>query len=122
MDFADTSPMASLPDLDLTGNEVTVQTAAPATEERRERRSRDRYGRDRRERGERAPREGADTNADVAPQDNAVAAPAAEVRRTKPTPQLLCSARRKPQHRSLLPHRQALPQWSTGAAHRWQHR
>ena len=79
MDFADTSPMASLPDLDLTGNEVTEQTAAPATEERRERRSRDRYGRDRRERGERAPREGADTNADVAPQDNAVAAPAAEV-------------------------------------------
>ena len=71
--------MASLPDLDLTGNEVTEQTAAPATEERRERRSRDRYGRDRRERGERAPREGADTNADVAPQDNAVAAPAAEV-------------------------------------------
>ena len=79
MDFADTSPMASLPDLDLTGNEATVQTAAPATEERRERRSRDRYGRDRRERGERAPREGADTNADVAPQDNTVAATTAEV-------------------------------------------
>lgn len=68
LDFADTSPLASLPDLDLTGNEVTVQPAAPAGEERRERRSRDRYGRDRRERGDRgdrAPRESADMGADA---------------------------------------------------------
>ncbi|MFY3384951.1 Rne/Rng family ribonuclease [Paracidovorax sp. MALMAid1276] len=51
-DFADTAPLASLPDLDLTGND------APAGEEqRRERRSRDRYGRDRRERGDRGPRD-----------------------------------------------------------------
>ena len=51
-DFADTAPLASLPDLDLTGNDT-----APAADERRERRSRDRYGRDRRERGERGPRD-----------------------------------------------------------------
>lgn len=77
MDFADTSPLASLPDLDLTltGNEVTVQATAPANEERRERRSRDRYGRDRRERGERAPREGGgDAAAETPQQDFAVAA------------------------------------------------
>ncbi len=76
MDFVDTSPMASLPDLDLTGNEVATPPAAPATEERRERRSRDRYGRDRRERGERAPREGGDNAAEAQPVS---AAPAADV-------------------------------------------
>ncbi|MHA7600317.1 Rne/Rng family ribonuclease [Alicycliphilus sp. T452] len=57
-DFADTAPLTSLPDLDLTANETA--SAAPETanggEDRRERRSRDRYGRDRRERGERGPR------------------------------------------------------------------
>ena len=67
--FADTAPLASLPDLELTSNEVSV----PATDagedqgapERRERRSRDRYGRDRRARGERGPRssEGAEDQA-----------------------------------------------------------
>ena len=79
MDFADTSPMASLPVECLTGNESRGANGRTCHRKRRERRSRDRYGRDRRERGERAPREGADTNADLAPQDNAVAAPAAEV-------------------------------------------
>lgn len=60
-DFADTSPLASLPDLDLTGNDAPANgngNGAPADEQRRERRSRDRYGRDRRERGERGPRDG----------------------------------------------------------------
>ena len=51
-DFVDTAPLANLPDLDLSGNEVTVGNAA-TEEQRRERRSRDRYGRDRRERGPR---------------------------------------------------------------------
>ncbi|RLJ38846.1 Rne/Rng family ribonuclease [Acidovorax sp. 106] len=77
MDFVDTSPMASLPDLDLTGNEVATPAAAPATEERRERRSRDRYGRDRRERGERAPREGSDNAAEAQPLNAVPAADAA---------------------------------------------
>lgn len=58
-DFADTSPLALLPDLDLTGNE-SANSAAGSEEQRRERRSRDRYGRDRRERGERGPRENAE--------------------------------------------------------------
>ncbi|MFN4118550.1 Rne/Rng family ribonuclease [Acidovorax sp.] len=76
-DFADTAPLASLPDLDLTGND------APASEEqRRERRSRDRYGRDRRERGDRGPRDSANgTPADAAPPaaaEAAAASPAAE--------------------------------------------
>lgn len=57
-DFADTAPLTSLPDLDLTANETASATpeAANGGEERRERRSRDRYGRDRRERGERGAR------------------------------------------------------------------
>ena len=58
-DFADTSPLALLPDLDLTGNE-SASNAAGTEEQRRERRSRDRYGRDRRERGERGPRDNAE--------------------------------------------------------------
>ncbi|MCI5067382.1 Rne/Rng family ribonuclease [Acidovorax sp.] len=66
-DFADTAPLASLPDLDLTGSNDAPASSngngnsnGPATDEqRRERRSRDRYGRDRRERGERGSREGA---------------------------------------------------------------
>ncbi|WP_422843519.1 Rne/Rng family ribonuclease [Acidovorax sp. M2(2025)] len=60
-DFADTAPLASLPDLDLTGNDAPAGNgngAPAADEQRRERRSRDRYGRDRRERGERGAREG----------------------------------------------------------------
>lgn len=59
-DFADTSPMASLPDLDLTAGETApaAEGTTAGGEERRERRSRDRYGRDRRERGERGPRSG----------------------------------------------------------------
>ncbi|MBU1815485.1 MAG: Rne/Rng family ribonuclease [Gammaproteobacteria bacterium] len=62
-DFVDTAPLATLPDLDLTGNE------SPATEEqqRRERRSRDRYGRDRRERGERGPRDNGNADAAATP-------------------------------------------------------
>ncbi|XDF36614.1 Rne/Rng family ribonuclease [Paracidovorax avenae] len=61
-EFVDTSPMASLPDLDLTGGEAGSPAAdsAQGEEPRRERRSRDRYGRDRRER---APREGAEAEA-----------------------------------------------------------
>ncbi|RZJ07370.1 MAG: Rne/Rng family ribonuclease, partial [Acidovorax sp.] len=60
-DFVDTSPLASLPDLDLTGNEAAGNAGGAVTEEqRRERRSRDRYGRDRRERGDRGPRDNAD--------------------------------------------------------------
>ena len=55
-DFVDTAPLASLPDLDLTGNE----TAGAEEQQRRERRSRDRYGRDRRDRGERGPRDNAE--------------------------------------------------------------
>jgi len=51
-DFVDTAPLASLPDLDLSGNEVSTGNAG-SEEQRRERRSRDRYGRDRRERGAR---------------------------------------------------------------------
>jgi len=58
-DFVDTAPLASLPDLDLTGNE----TAGAEEQQRRERRSRDRYGRDRRERGERGPRDNAEAAA-----------------------------------------------------------
>ncbi|WCM92231.1 Rne/Rng family ribonuclease [Acidovorax sp. NCPPB 2350] len=56
-EFVDTSPLATLPDLDLN---VGESTATPDDEPRRERRSRDRYGRDRRERGDRAPRDGAE--------------------------------------------------------------
>ena len=70
-DFVDTSPMAALPDLDLSVHDVTNGSAAPAAadgEERRERRSRARYGRDRRERGERGARDGeAAATADGAP-------------------------------------------------------
>ncbi|MBV7427584.1 MULTISPECIES: Rne/Rng family ribonuclease [unclassified Acidovorax] len=83
-DFVDTAPLASLPDLDLSGNDVAAGNGAPASEEqqRRERRSRDRYGRDRRERGERGPRDSAETTA-AAPamldfDPTAVAAPQAE--------------------------------------------
>ncbi len=75
-DFVDTTPLASLPDLDLTGNDT-----APASDERRERRSRDRYGRDRRERGERAPRDTVEPTAPARMESDssaAVAAPAAE--------------------------------------------
>ncbi len=68
-DFADTAPLSSLPDLDLSGNET-----APANDDRRERRSRDRYGRDRRDRAPRDAVESAapammelDTSAPVAP-------------------------------------------------------
>lgn len=69
-DFADTAPLASLPDLDLSGNDAPPASNPAATaDERRERRSRDRYGRDRRERGERGPRDQADT---AAPQDAAL--------------------------------------------------
>lgn len=53
-DFADTAPLESLPDLDLSGSDAAPAQAPADTEERRERRSRDRYGRDRnRDRGER---------------------------------------------------------------------
>lgn len=84
-DFADTSPLALLPDLDLTGNE-SANAAAGSEEQRRERRSRDRYGRDRRERGERGPRDNAEGAAAPAPaaaplldfDTSAVPAPAAE--------------------------------------------
>lgn len=55
-DFADTAPLASLPDLDLTGNDTAPGAPAAEGEERRERRSRDRYGRDR-QRGERGERQ-----------------------------------------------------------------
>jgi len=75
-DFADTAPLASLPDLDLSANE-----AAPASDDRRERRSRDRYGRDRRERGERAPRDAGEAAAPAMMEFDAsalAAAPAAE--------------------------------------------
>jgi ribonuclease E len=44
-DFADTAPIESLPDIDLSATEGTQTAAEP--QERRERRSRDRYGRDR---------------------------------------------------------------------------
>ena len=79
-DFADTAPLASLPDLDLTGNEVPAAAPAAEGEERRERRSRDRYGRDR-QRGERAergePRQEA-SSAAPAMLDFDLAAPASE--------------------------------------------
>jgi ribonuclease E len=77
-DFLDTAPLASLPDLDLSGNDAAPQAQAtqPAGEERRERRSRDRYGRDRRERGERPAREEAAAEASAEPV--AEAAPADE--------------------------------------------
>ncbi len=51
-DFADTAPLALLPDLDLTGNDMPSAAAQADTGETRTRRSRDRYGRDR-QRGER---------------------------------------------------------------------
>ncbi|WP_298209837.1 ribonuclease E/G, partial [Acidovorax sp.] len=83
-DFVDTAPLASLPDLDLTGNEAPANgNGAAAEEQRRERRSRDRYGRDRRERGERGPRDGNGNSAEAAApamlldQDLTQAAPAA---------------------------------------------
>jgi len=50
-EFADTTPQALLPDIDLTGSE-TPYTPMEG-KERRERRSRDRYGRNRRDRSER---------------------------------------------------------------------
>jgi len=66
-DFADTAPLASLPDLDLSGNDAPANGNGngASEEQRRERRSRDRYGRDRRERGERGPRD-ANGNAEAA--------------------------------------------------------
>ncbi|RCX10267.1 Rne/Rng family ribonuclease [Extensimonas vulgaris] len=74
--FADTVPMALMPDLDLSSSEAgpgaAAQTpaeesgAAPGGEERRERRSRDRYGRDRRSRTPRA-EAGSSTAAEAAP-------------------------------------------------------
>ncbi|GDY35223.1 Rne/Rng family ribonuclease [Acidovorax sp. NB1] len=67
-DFVDTAPMASLPDLDLSGNDAPGNgQGAGGEEQRRERRSRDRYGRDRRERGERGPRDGNGADAAAAP-------------------------------------------------------
>lgn len=54
-DFADTAPLASLPDLDLTGSQAPAESPAAEGEERRPRRTRDRYGRDR-QRGERGER------------------------------------------------------------------
>ncbi|MFN9727655.1 Rne/Rng family ribonuclease [Acidovorax sp.] len=69
-DFVDTAPLASLPDLDLSGHEVTTGNAS-GEDQRPGRRSRDRYGRDRRER---APRDAAAlAMSDV---DPAVVAPA----------------------------------------------
>ena len=55
-DLADTAPLTSLPDLDVSGADQAPATAGPESQERRERRSRDRYGRERRERGERGER------------------------------------------------------------------
>ncbi|MCO5112232.1 MAG: ribonuclease E/G, partial [Burkholderiaceae bacterium] len=52
-DFVDTAPLASLPDLDLSGNDMPAAPAQGEAGETRTRRSRDRYGRDR-QRGERA--------------------------------------------------------------------
>jgi len=46
-DFADTAPLDSLPDLDLSNVQETNGSSAGEPQERRERRSRDRYGRDR---------------------------------------------------------------------------
>jgi len=54
-DFADTAPLASLPDLDLSGNDMPAAPAQGEAGETRTRRSRDRYGRDR-QRGERGER------------------------------------------------------------------
>ena len=51
-DFADTAPLALLPDLDLGGSQTPAENPAAEGEERRGRRTRDRYGRDR-QRGER---------------------------------------------------------------------
>lgn len=81
-DFADTAPLASLPDLDLSGNDAPGNgQGAGGEEQRRERRSRDRYGRDRRERGERGSRDGNGAEAAAAPAmldfDLTQAAPAA---------------------------------------------
>lgn len=92
-DFADTAPMASLPDLDLSGNDAPGNGQGAASEEqRRERRSRDRYGRDRRERGERGPRDGNGAEAAAAPamldfdptQAEPAAAPAAAAPQDEP--------------------------------------
>ena len=91
-DFVDTAPLASLPDLDLTGNDVAApeQAATASEEQRRERRSRDRYGRDRRERGERGergerePREGG--NAEGTAPAMMDFDPAAAVPQTAPAP------------------------------------
>ena len=84
-DFVDTAPLASLPDLDLSGNDAPA--TAPSGEERRERRSRDRYGRDRRERGERSAREeagaeGAEAAASAAPAPLDAPAPTEPQRRS----------------------------------------
>ena len=85
--------MASLPDLDLSGNDAPGNGQGAASEEqRRERRSRDRYGRDRRERGERGPRDGNGTEAAAAPamldfdptQAEPAAAPAAAAPQDEP--------------------------------------
>ena len=73
-EFVDTSPLASLPDLDLTTDDA-ASPAAAGDEPRRERRSRDRYGRDRRDR---APREGAEAEASAGSADAAPEAVSAE--------------------------------------------
>ncbi|MDA8454563.1 Rne/Rng family ribonuclease [Acidovorax sp. GBBC 3334] len=63
-EFVDTSPLAALPDLDLTLGDAPAPAEGAPGEEPRQRRSRDRYGRDRRERGgDRAPREGSEAEA-----------------------------------------------------------
>ncbi|MDD2711870.1 MAG: Rne/Rng family ribonuclease [Simplicispira sp.] len=62
-DFVDTAPLASLPDLDLSGNDHAP--AAPEGETKR--RSRDRYGRDRGDRGERGGRGAQRQEAQAAP-------------------------------------------------------
>ena len=70
-DFVDTAPLALLPDLDLSGNDMPPAPAQGDTGETRTRRSRDRYGRDRQrgERGERTEqrREGQDAQNASAP-------------------------------------------------------
>ncbi len=55
VDFVDTAPLSSLPDLDLSGSDGAPANAPGDNEERRTGRSRDRYGRDR-NRGDRGDR------------------------------------------------------------------
>ncbi len=91
-DFADTSPMASLPDLDLSLPAVSAPPAgepadaADAPEQRRERRSRDRYGRDRRERSGRTAAE-AETEAPQTAQEGGELAPDIDLAATGIAPQ-----------------------------------